>query len=706
MRLLPRLLPLAVAAAVLFAPPGLPAADSPRPNILFILVDDLGPGDLGVFYQNQRAATARPQEPWFATPHLDALAAQGARLTRHYCPAPVCAPSRASLLLGVHQGHANVRDNQFDKELEHNHTLATVLRQAGYATVAIGKWGLQGPGTAPNQPGHPLKRGFDEFYGMLAHLSGHYHYPRETAGTDNQGQPTGVHDGATDVTAGLAKCYTTDLWTARAKRWLTAHRAAHPDHPFFLYLAYDTPHARLQVPTMAYPEGRGVHGGVQWVGTPGAMINTARGSIDAWIHPDYAAATWDHDGNPATAAQPWPAHAQRHATMVRRLDDAIADVLQSLADLQCDTNTFVVFTSDNGAHNEAGSGGAHTYNPTFFDSFGPFDGIKRDCWEGGIRVPTLVRCPSLVPAGLVSSHPSAFWDWMPTFAELARVPPPARTDGVSILPSLTGQASQRPSTLYLEYKVSGSTPAYPEFEPARRSRTRGQMQVIHLEGYKGVRYNITSATTPFEIYNVLHDPKEQTNLASGPLGATLQTAMQDRVLQLRRPLGSSPRPYDDALIPPAPGVSSQPRLAFQLFQGDFPWVPDFATLNPVSAGTCPGLDPELLAHPQADAVLYAGFVEAPADGRYTFYLSAEGRAFLRLHDASLIDADFGYLSGTERSASASLKAGLHPFRLGYVRGEVPKPRLTLHWSGPDTNGRAGGPPRPAATQRVTADGPR
>lgn len=350
-----------------------------QPNILFILTDDLGYGDLGVYFQNERARAGQRHQPWLATPHLDRMAAEGMRLTRHYCAAPVCAPSRASLLLGVHQGHANVRDNQFDKALEDNHTLGTVLRQAGYATAAIGKWGLQGPGAASEQPGHPLRRGFDYFYGLLAHISGHFHYLKEHGSLDNQGQPTGVHENYRNVTDGLDRCYSTDLFTARAKQWILDHHAARPGQPFFLYLAYPAPHARLDVPTRPYPDGGGIHGGMQWLGTPGRMINTAEGDIDTWIHPDYATATYDHDRNPATPEVDWPEHARRHATMVRRLDDAVADLLQTLNDLHLATNTLVVFTSDNGTHHEGGYGGRVVYDPTFFASFGPLQGIKHNC---------------------------------------------------------------------------------------------------------------------------------------------------------------------------------------------------------------------------------------------------------------------------------------------------------------------------------------
>ena len=331
-----------------------------QPNVLFILVDDMGWGDLGVFYQNSRDFADHRNKPAFVTPHLDTMAAEGMQLRRHYCPAPVCAPSRASLLLGVTQGHANVRDNEFDKALEDNHTLASVMRQAGYATAGFGKWGLQGSGAPP--VAHPMYRGFDYFFGYMAHIDGHHHYPKEE-GID-------VWDGlSTGITSELDKCYTTDLWTARTKKWIEDHEATNSAQPFFIYLAYETPHAKLEVPTTAYPAGFGTNGGVQWTGTPGAMINTAVGTVDNWIHPYYTNATWDNDNNPTTAEVAWPDAEKRHATMMRRLDNAVEDVLQTLKDHHIETNTLVIFTSDNGPHNEAGDGGTYTQDPRFFASY-------------------------------------------------------------------------------------------------------------------------------------------------------------------------------------------------------------------------------------------------------------------------------------------------------------------------------------------------
>jgi arylsulfatase A-like enzyme len=223
------------------------AGAAERPNVIFILADDLGYGDYGAFYQNLRKAKGDRSEPWHVTPNLDRFAAEGLQLRGHYCGAPVCAPSRASLLLGVHQGHANVRDNQFDKALEDNHTLGTVMRGAGYATAAIGKWGLQGgpPERSPEAeraqpkdlPGFPTHRGFDYYFGYLSHYDGHFHYPKEDG--------RHIWDGEREISKDLAGCYTTDLFTARAKKWISDQRARKPKQPFFLYLAYDTPHAKL-----------------------------------------------------------------------------------------------------------------------------------------------------------------------------------------------------------------------------------------------------------------------------------------------------------------------------------------------------------------------------------------------------------------------------------------------------------------------------
>mgnify|MGYP005851782133 CR=1 FL=1 len=508
------------------------------PNIIYILSDDQGYGDVGVFWQNQRAAQADRSRPLFATPQLDKMARAGVMMTQHYVGAPVCAPARASLLTGLTQGHANVRDNQFDQALADTHTLATVLREAGYATAAVGKWGLQGANpedaesTSETWSAHPTKRGFDDYFGYVRHEDGHSHYPKE-----NEIQ---LWENDAEISELFDRCYSTDLFTARAKKWIVDHSTSQPEQPFFLFLAYDTPHFKLQNPPCAYPAWGGIDGGVQWMGEPHAMINTATGSVDDWMHPDFEAATWDHDRDPDTAERPWPDSQKRYANSVRRIDDSVGDVLQLLRDLNLDDNTLVVFTSDNGPTDENYRQKAR--DVSFFQSYGPFDRTKRDVWEGGLRMPTIAYWPSVFPAGRVDHQPSGQWDWLATFSELAGLAVPPVTDGVSLTPNLTGQGEREPGVLYFEYFSRGKTPKYRDYLSSRRGRKRGQMQAIHHAGYKGVRYDVQSADDDFEIYDLLRDPGETQNLAAGDALAKVQAEMKARVLQVRLPDPAAPRP--------------------------------------------------------------------------------------------------------------------------------------------------------------------
>jgi arylsulfatase A-like enzyme len=670
-----------------------PHASGSRPNIIFILTDDLGYGDIGVFFQNQRKANNQPCE---LTPNLDAMAAQGIQLRDHYTSAPVCAPARGTLLAGVHQGHAGVRDNQFDKALENNHTLATVLKGAGYATAAIGKWGLQGApeisdeedvpkgkntGNPSTWPAYPTKRGFDYFFGYVRHSDGHEHYPHE-------GKYEGakqVWDQNQEIAGELNGCYTADLWTARAKKWIIDQHTDDPNKPFFLYLAYDTPHAALEYPAMAYPQGGGLSGGLQWLSTPGSMINTAIGKPDSYCYPEYENETYTGRGfgkmakDPAKMeTRPWPDVCKRYATDVRRLDDCVGDVLQLLRDLHIDDNTLVVFTSDNGPSDESYL--TEMGHPNFFHSFGPFDGIKRDCWEGGIREGAIVRWPGAIPAGRVDDTPSQFQDWMPTLADVAGIVAPARTDGVSLVPTLTGQPGQKTPLVYSEYFFKGKTPAYPEFSPAHRNRVRGQMQLLRVGDFVGVRYNILKPDDDFEIYDIVHDPQETKNLAADK--PDLEKQMKETVLQVRRPDPSAPRPYDNELVPADEPPKTVAGIRWQPFLGKFPWLPKLDALSTAAKdslgveGTAPL--PQASEAPTGGAILYSGFLRAPADGSYLLSLTVSGKAFLRIHDATVIDEDFGYTGGA-RTGEIKLKAGLHAFRLYYMPGEKGKPLLDVEW---------------------------
>jgi len=683
----------AVSALQPFSPSAL-CSDAPkaRPNIIFILTDDTGYGDVGCFFQNARRDSGNPALPWHATPQLDRMAAEGARLTQHYCPAPVSAPSRASFLSGLHQGHANVRDNEFDKALADNHTVATVLRQAGYATAVIGKWGLHGNDESKNPenttvcmtitsdwPAFPLNRGFDFFFGFLRHIDGHEHYPKEQIYFQEKARlrgPLAIWENRDDITGKLDKCYSADLYTARAKQWIIDHEKADPQKPFFLYLAYDTPHAALELPAQPYPAGGGLHGGMQWLGTPGRMINTASGTPDSWVHPDYANATYLLDGKQT----PWPDAYKRHATSVRRIDDAAGDLLQLLKDLNIDENTIVVFTSDNGPENMSMLPGKK-YSPQFFASFGPFDGIKRDTWEGGLRVPAIARWPGHIPAGSEDAVPSALWDWLPTFAALAGLPAPANADGISLLPSLTrsGAPAAR-DHLYFEYFEKGKTPDYPEFDKAKRGRVRGQMQAIRLGNLMAVRYDIKSPRDDFEIYDILRDPRETGNLALTPAGAAMQERLKALALQSRRPEPETPRLYDDALMPAlAPAqtpAAPAPGLAWKCFAGRFPWAPDCKGMRPVREGVSEkGID----ALGENVAFVFTGYIRAPADGEYTFSYSG-GPAVMRLHDATVIDDDFGNKPDVAKIATVRLQAGLHPVTLTCLPDS--KAKSALQWSGP------------------------
>lgn len=631
------------------------AQPAERPNIIFIFCDDLGYGDVGVLWQNQRREAGKPAQQ---TPHIDRLAAEGVTLPHTYCPAPVCAPSRASLMLGVTQGHSNVRNNQFDKALEDNHTLASVLGQAGYATAAFGKWGLQGKQSADEPhgfPAHPMNRGFDYYFGYIRHKDGHMHYPKEDGKE--------LYDADTDVADQLDLCYTTDLFTARAKKWIIDQHAQDADQPFFVYLAYDTPHAILQNPPCPYPQGGGLKGGVQWTGERGRMINTARGTYDGWVHPDYADTGW-------------PDQYIRWANSVRRIDDGVGDLAKLLKDLDIDRDTLIVFTTDNGPTNASYLQGK-PFSPEFFEGFGPFDGIKRDLWEGGIRVGSIANWPGIIPAGRESGFAFTLADYLATFADLAGVPAPARADGVSIVPAMTGRGEQQPTNIYIEYQNNGKTPNYDAFEDDHANRKRGEMQAIRLGDYIGVRYDIQGHGDRFEIYNIVQDPKQTTNLADGGNMAELQQQMKDEVLRRRVFNESARRPYDNTPIPPVQVDQTEPGLHVHQYARDVTYVPREPVgleQNTVSIS----LD---IQDTRTDATtLFVGYLKVPATGPYVFELQTNDRCLLRLHDATLIDNDKPFVPGQPAvSTAVHLEAGLHPIRL-YVNNTGGEPgKLKLNW---------------------------
>lgn len=682
---------------------------APKPNVLLILTDDLGWGDLSL---SGEAA----QQPRISTPRLAEMAQTGVQLSRHYTAAPVCAPARASLFSGVHQGHAEVvRNNNFDAALENSHTLAGVLKQAGYATALIGKWGIaggqEGGGTPQSCPAWPTKRGFDYFFGYANHIAGHRHYPKEEPGADRSGNV--VWDGERAVTGELDNCYSTDLFTARAKKWIAETRRAHPQQPFFLALTLTAPHARLALPACPYPPGGGLHGGVQWLGRPHAMINTAtQGAWDSYVEPAYR--RW---GNSA-AAPP------RHATMVARVDAAVGDLLQLCRDLGIERNTLVVFTSDNGPHNEPGAVPASpghpapAQDPAFFRSFGPLDGIKRDVLEGGLRVPCLVWGPGLIRRGAVSTEPSQFQDWMATFADLAGLPKPMRCDGVSLLPLLRGEQEHLSGNIvYSEYFFAGHTPRYPGFAPGRDKHPRGEQQVLYFRDEEGrslkaIRCGIRTGEEDFEIYDTLADSHEAQNLA--PRYAALMPELRRAVLYARRPYdyvrdpaaGARRNPcraarcYDKLPVPAEEVTAHAPGWEMRCVAGSTPWVPEFDTLPQAAAAkqrvvSAPG-EAEL---PSGSITEFRGYLRIPRDGLWRFALrtsaAAGSRAYMRMHRFALIDADASYRPGTWASSSACpnaeeaapesgqgglrLSAGLHAVCLTVVQGSSSSGHVQLTW---------------------------
>lgn len=661
-----------------------------KPNIIFILTDDLGYGDVGVFFQNQRKQAGDRSEPWTFTPNLDIMAMEGMILTHHYTAAPVCAPSRGSLLTGLSQGHANIRNGQFDKALADNYTLGNVLQKAGYRTAAIGKWGLQGTDGKKNKEltleeeqkywtAYPLDRGFDYYYGYIRHADGHEHYPKEGL---YRGKKQ-VYQNREEVSKNLDKCYTGDLWTAVAKKWIIEQIEDKNDKsPFFMYLAYDTPHAVLELPTQAYPAGGGLNGGLQYLDIPGQMINTASGEIDSWIEPKYKNATYDDDKNPATPEVAWPDVYKRFATVTGRIDHQVGDILQLLKDLKIDDNTLVIFSSDNGPSVESYIPD-EPYEANFFNSFGPFDGIKRDVLEGGERMPLIARWPSHIPKNVVAVNPNIAYDWLPTFTELAGLPAPVNSDGVSLVPTLTQRGKQQESFIYVEYENGQKPPSYSEYAPNNRQRIRNQMQMIRFGDLVGVRYNIQSQNDDFEIYDILNDSHQSNNLASNGKMVDIQMKMKVRTLQARMPQADAPRPYDNENVPAIVSANVKNGLLWRAYSNlNYPWLPQISTLKPLANGNSSSVDLAQVNQLGNYIYLFEGYLKVPKDGDYTFFLKATGKAFMKIHDSNVIDADYGYIPGSTIENTIKLKAGYHPIRIYFTNEGKNKKGPKLEWRGP------------------------
>ena len=375
------------------------AAESPpaRPNIVFILADDLGYGDLGCYGQTR-----------IKTPRLDRLAREGIRFTSHYAGFTVCSPSRCALMTGKHMGHATVKGNG-GRLKKDDVTIAMLLKQAGYATCMIGKWGLVG---RPGHPGCPNAKGFDHFFGFDNQGFAHFYYPEFLWRNDEKVHYPKNHD--LRVGGEYRKgegTYSHDELTREALDWIRVNQ----DAPFFLYLPFCIPHAELTVPAdslepylkLGWPETPRVEG----------KGNTGGGGYGSQYTRGYCGQSHPN----AT-----------YAAMISRMDRSIGKILDLLGELKLSENTLVLFRSDNGASPEGGQ------SLEFFDSAGPLSGAKRSLREGGIRVPLIARWPGKIAPGRVSDHPSAFWDFLPTACDIAGIDAP-EMNGISYLPELLGQ---------------------------------------------------------------------------------------------------------------------------------------------------------------------------------------------------------------------------------------------------------------------------
>lgn len=433
-----------------------------KPNIIFILADDLGYGELGCYGQEK-----------IKTPNIDRLAAEGIRFLQHYAGSPVCAPSRCTLLTGKHTGHAYVRDNyeigEWESGLgqiplpESETTIAEILKQRGYVTGAIGKWGLGGAGT----PGDPNRQGFDFFYGFIDQRKAHNYYPEYLwrNGTKEflNNPPFSAHQNfvgdphnPADYDKYKGNEYAQDLMAAEALEFIKTNEG----NPFFLYLPFTVPHLALQVPDEELEQYEG------WDTEPYARVRN--GSYLPHMKPRAA-----------------------YAAMITRMDRQIGGIMRLLVDLGLDENTLVIFSSDNGTTF------LEQVDSHFFNSLGRLRGFKQDVYEGGIRIPLIARWPGKIAPGTTTDHISAFWDILPTLAELTGAEVPEDTDGLSLLPTLIGRGKQKQH----EY-------LYWEFKPS-------EQQAVRYGDWKGVRTEIIkNPDSPMALYNLRDDVGETTDVAN------------------------------------------------------------------------------------------------------------------------------------------------------------------------------------------------
>jgi arylsulfatase A-like enzyme len=418
-------------------------ATSP-PNVLLIQADDLGYGDLSAYGQAR-----------FKTPSLDRLAREGIRFTQYYAGSTVCAPSRTALMTGLHTGHAWIRGNGGmpggDVPLRpEDVTIAEVLRDAGYRTAVIGKWGLGQPGTT----GQPDRQGFDYAFGFLDHRHAHRQF------TDH------LWRNGERVNTDIDRDYVNDLFTKETAAFIERD----DPRPFFVYLNYTVPHAELRAPDDSLAEFHR-----RFPEQP--FVNQTADEKRTGARPDAPSLGY--------RSQPEP-HAA-FAAMIVRMDRDIGRLADLLRARNIERRTLVLFISDNGPHQEGGG------DPVFFKSNGGLRGIKRDLYEGGIRVPMIGRWTGVIPAGRVSNHAWAHWDVLPTLAEIAGARAPGGLDGMSMARALRGEPQPAHSFFYWEF------------------HERGFQQAVRMGRWKAVRLK---AGEPLELYDLEADPHEERNVAT------------------------------------------------------------------------------------------------------------------------------------------------------------------------------------------------
>lgn len=415
------------------------AGQPDRPlNVILIVADDLGYGDLGAY--GQRIVR---------TPHLDRMAREGTRFSQFYAGSTVCAPSRWALMNGVHMGRSYVRGNGAPPLRPEDRTLTELLQEAEYATGMFGKWGLGPEGSS----GAPQRQGFDEFTGYLRHVAAHEYYP------DSIWTLRGDSLVRRDLASGT---YSHDVFAREALRFIETHR----EEPFFLYLPFTIPHAELAVPDSSMAPYLDEEGRSLLQPDPPFPCCGVIGTYDAQERPHAA-----------------------FAGMVSRLDRDVGRILDRLDRLDLADRTLVLFTSDNGPHVEGGA------DPGYFESNGPLRGLKRDLYEGGIRVPMIAWGPDTVPADRVSDHVWAMWDLVPTLADLTGTidPDSADRDGRVMTEALTGGDPPVHDYLYWEF---------------HHGWARTYVQAIRSGSWKALRFTDPSGRTRVELFDLEDDVGE------------------------------------------------------------------------------------------------------------------------------------------------------------------------------------------------------